>query len=283
MKIRPMGAVISGAVLLLALGGCANDEPPATPAAPNTSAPAADPATSTASTTTSESTTDSGTTGSGTTESATTGSATSADHADPALPTESTAYADAFLAAWTHETQAPLEQFATPDALHSLSAWTPWDGAAWTLESHEEVDRAGLSATLVHYRTADNQLLTLTLDNAIVEAGGERAIIGGDYSLGDLPIPTDVEAYAQAFLAAVGTGDTEFALLLGPLDGFASVEKWSGRTFGMVEVTGTGGDEALVTVPFEEGGELQLTIDRESAEQGQAHAITSVVFFESGS
>ncbi|QDO87553.1 hypothetical protein FNH13_03705 [Ornithinimicrobium ciconiae] len=173
-----------------------------------------------------------------------------------------------------------MEQFATDDAIHALAGFTPWGGAEWLHVSNEPVDGAEISGTMVHYRTADNQLLTISVDNAIVEAGGERAVLMADYSLGDYPVPDTVDDYAQAFLSAVGTDDTEFALRLGPVDGFASTELWSHLTYGMIDVSDAGDGEALVTVPFQEGGELQLTIAVAAAEDAQPHAITSVVFVE---
>lgn len=240
MTFRRMSAMLSGTVLVLTLGACGSEA------------------------------TDS-------TEQPSTGNQ---EQPDKTLPTDATTYADAFLQAWRDGTPTAMERFASDEAINALAGFTPWDGPMWAHVSNEPVDGAGTSGTLLHYRTSDNHLLTLSLDNAIVEAGGERAILTAEYSLGDYPIPTTVENYAQAFLSAVGTGDTEFALRLGPADGFASAELWSDLTFGTVDVSDAGGGEALVTVPFQEGGKLQLTIVRTAAEQAQEHAITSVIFFE---
>ncbi|WP_228266576.1 hypothetical protein [Ornithinimicrobium ciconiae] len=269
-----MSTLLSGAALMVALGGCGADEAPSTdpgPTAPTASSEPAEPTTGTPSESAEP------------TEPAdpTTQAPTATeDQPDGDLPTSATAYADAFIQAWRGGDPAEMEQFATDDAIHALAGFTPWGGAEWLHVSNEPVDGAEISGTMVHYRTADNQLLTISVDNAIVEAGGERAVLMADYSLGDYPVPDTVDDYAQAFLSAVGTDDTEFALRLGPVDGFASTELWSHLTYGMIDVSDAGDGEALVTVPFQEGGELQLTIAVAAAEDAQPHAITSVVFVE---
>lgn len=287
MNVQKLSALVTGAALVLALGGCGSEDVPVEPAAPTTQAP---PTTQAAPTTEDAS---EPTATEPTSEPATASPAATPPAANPTtppaatgpeekvgdLPTNATAYADAFIQAWRGGDPAEMGRFATSDAMTSLAGFTPWHGAEWLHVSNEPVDGAGISGTLAHYRTADNQLLTISLDNAVVEAGGERGVLMAEYSLGAYPIPTDVESYAMAFLSAVGTGDTEFALQLGPADGFASADLWESLTYGLVDIS-EGGTEALVTVPFQEGGELQLAIDRATAEAGEPHAIISVIFFQ---
>lgn len=268
MRLTQMTRMVGVVALVAAMAACGTDEEP-TVTEPTAEAPATAEPTTTP--TTEIPTTEAATTSESTTQPA---------PPEASLPTSATAYSDAFVTAWSTDDRATMERLASADALYSLSAWTPWGGATWHYASDEPVDGAGISGTAVHYRTDDNQLLTINLDNAVVEAGGEQAIIGAAYSLGDYPIPTTVEAYAQEFLSAVGTGDTEFALQLGPADGFAGAELWADLTYGMVTVSDLGNGTSLVEVPFEEGGRLELTIDEATVAAQGEHAILSVVFHE---
>ena len=220
MNFRSMSTMVSAAALVMTLGGCGTQEPTvgagstpqeSTKAAPESSEVTAAAETtevestaveSTASETTATESTDSETTDSETTASETTAEEVTAPETGAKLPTSPTAYSDAFIEAWAGGDPAQMAQFASPDALASLASMTPWDGAAWHQVGSEPADSGAMSGTLVHYSTDDNQLLTFSLDNAIVDEGGQGAIAVATYSLGDYPIPSTVEDYASAFLTA---------------------------------------------------------------------------------
>ena len=195
MNFRSMSTMVSAAALVMTLGGCGTQEPTvgagSTPQEPTMAAPESSEVTTAAETTAVESTA---------VES--TASETTAAETGGQLPTSPTAYSDAFIEAWTGGDPAQMAQFASPDALASLASMTPWDGAAWHQVGSEPADSGAMSGTLVHYSTDDNQLLTFSLDNAIVDEGGQGAIAVATYSLGDYPIPSTVEDYASAFLTA---------------------------------------------------------------------------------
>lgn len=92
-------------------------------------------------------------------------------------------------------------------------------------------------------------------------------------------LPSEPTAYAQAFVAAVQEGDTDLALRLGPVDGFAGVEAWADLTAGAPELS-DGGEGTLVIVPFEEGGQLQVWIDAQQVDGQADHGVEAVVYEE---
>lgn len=93
---------------------------------------------------------------------------------------------------------------------------------------------------------------------------------------GDLP--REPTAYVEQFLAAIQSDDTDLAVRLGPADGFAGVEGWRDLTAGAPELEDGSAGDSVVTVPFEEGGRLQLWVDEALIEAQADHGITAVVF-----
>lgn len=257
--------VLAAATLTVTLTGCGTDDQPEVNNQPPEQASAsagapADPAPST--------------------EAPTDDEAPTSEAADPTgetpqedLPTEPTAYGDAFVQAWVDQDQELLEQLAGPDVLANMETW---NGQGWTQVDVIEEEH---NALIIQYTDEQNLELEIWVQGAIAEKGEPHGVVSASVTEGPYPIPDTVKDYATAFVNAAGgdAEDREYLERLSTPEAAAEAQDWvSDFVWGVPEVSdGPDANTARVTFPGDSDVELVVLVDIELAESASEDAVLS--------
>ncbi|ANS78458.1 hypothetical protein SGUI_1062 [Serinicoccus hydrothermalis] len=192
------------------------------------------------------------------------------------MPTDAEAYANTWVRAWGRGDDATLETLSSTDALQQAKD-NPGD-------SHWDFDHADSGAGTYHAtytNSQDGRHLTLAVDLAAATAGEEHAVRDLELTGADQVIPTDAEAYADAWVRAWGRGDDATLENLSSTDALQAGRSTPGDAHWSYDGGEAGAGSLHASyVNDEDGRTLDLTVDLSIASVGGEHAVTEVTFGE---